>query len=85
MPRCSQVASLENQLASTIVAAGSSRSSSSSVAVMGSPFAVPAFGAGGSLLRRSLDSGIKTKTTLRLEEEAESKGGIMQRQIFPSS
>jgi hypothetical protein len=46
---------------------------------MGSPFAVPALGGGGSLLRRSLDSGIKTKTTLRLDDDAELKGGIMQR------
>ena len=80
IPRHAQVAALENQLASTITATASSSSS----VVLGTPFAVPALGGGGGLLRRSLDSGIKTKTTLRLEEEGGAKGGIVQRQFPPS-
>ena len=79
IPRHAQVAALENQLASTITATASSSSS----VVLGSPFAVPALGGGGGLLRRSLDSGIKTKATLRLEEEGGAKGGIVQRQFPP--
>ena len=80
MPACLQVAALENQLASSIAAA----SGGGSRAAVGSPFVVPAFGEAGGLLRRSLDSGIKTKTTLRLEEEGGLKAGIMQRQFPPS-
>jgi hypothetical protein len=76
MPACLQVAALENQLASSIAAA----SGGGSRAAVGSPFAVPAFGEAGGLLRRSLDSGIKTKTTLRLEEDGGLRGGIIQRQ-----
>jgi hypothetical protein len=72
-----QVAALENQLASSIYAA----SGSSSKASAGSPFAVPVLGEGGGLLRRSLDSGVKTKTTLRLEEDGGFRSGIVQRQL----
>jgi hypothetical protein len=80
-----KVAALENQLASSMYAAsgGSSRAAASS------PFAVPVLGDGGGLLRRSLDSGAKSKTTLRLEEDVGLRGGIVQRQLpllptFPS-
>ncbi len=76
-----QVAALENQLASSIYAASGGNNKAGAV----SPFAVPVLGEGGGLLRRSLDSGIKTKTTFRVEEDGVLRGGIVQRQLPPQT